>query len=279
MVYITLMRTAKGDTTPHVKFPHLKSSHIKSIKTPHMDDLIRFGKHKGKPLTDLLADVKYCEWLRTQPWLQRYENVYNIIVSNPATDTPTPQHNSIQIKFLDDKFCNIFIENLYNLDLNAIIEKYKGDVDALMEKAEKLVEGEEDTTMVETWKTSIVYEMNVCYHGEKYFDFRLNKAHYYVGFEAKNGADVSLGTNWCGGFIDHRGCIKDSIPVEFSALKDEAKNLSEKMWQEIRANKKPCSSELRGSFRCTYSIEIKPTLGDDYPCVLRQMKKQRLYDK
>jgi hypothetical protein len=34
-----------------------------------MEEHIQFGKHKGKPLTDLLADVEYCEWLKAQPWL------------------------------------------------------------------------------------------------------------------------------------------------------------------------------------------------------------------
>ncbi len=69
--------------------------------------IVPFGKYKGKPVTDLLADPKYLEWCKQQSWFEKYQVVYNICVnqtiSSNDTNSKTPAHNKLQILFSDNK--------------------------------------------------------------------------------------------------------------------------------------------------------------------------------
>jgi len=66
--------------------------------------IVPFGKYKGKPVTDLLADPKYLEWCKQQSWFEKYQVVYNICVnqtiSSNDTNSKTPAHNKLQNLFL-----------------------------------------------------------------------------------------------------------------------------------------------------------------------------------
>jgi hypothetical protein len=66
---------------------------------------VPFGKHKGKPVTDLLNDVPYLEWCKQQEWFKKYQIVYNICVNqtiiNGNQNSKTPEHNKLQNMFLE----------------------------------------------------------------------------------------------------------------------------------------------------------------------------------
>lgn len=67
-----------------------------------MNDLVPFGKHKGKPVDALLDDRPYLDWLLSQAWFkEKFGNVYNIVINNGQEPSETPEHNAMQIKFLD----------------------------------------------------------------------------------------------------------------------------------------------------------------------------------
>lgn len=69
-------------------------------------DIVPFGKYKGRPVVDLIADRDYTDWLAAQPWFrQRYGNVYNLIVNTGAQPQDTPEHNKMQARFLDHDAC------------------------------------------------------------------------------------------------------------------------------------------------------------------------------
>ncbi len=74
------------------------------------NNLIPFGKYKGEPLEMLLADSQYVEWLSSQSWLkEKYTNIYNIVVFGREQDTPTPEHNRMQAKWLNSDYLDNFI--------------------------------------------------------------------------------------------------------------------------------------------------------------------------
>ncbi len=79
--------------------------------------IVPFGQYKNKPITELLVDTKYCEWLKQQPFLQKHETIYNIIINKTIdTNSKTPIHNKLQNLFLDKKFTeNLLIFNYKNL--------------------------------------------------------------------------------------------------------------------------------------------------------------------
>lgn len=69
-------------------------------------NVVPFGKYKGKPVETLRADAGYCEWLMAQDWFrQRYQGIYTLVINNFGEPSETPEHNRLQTRFLDDDFC------------------------------------------------------------------------------------------------------------------------------------------------------------------------------
>ena len=143
--------------------------------------LVPFGKYKGQPMEVMQMDTRYCEWLATQDWFrEQYGNVYNqVIINNFTEPSETPEHNRLQMRFLDENFVESFVSKKLRPAISA-----------------------------------------------KYFHIE------NIQFE-------------------HYGC---DVCIEYSYSKysdDEADRYN------------------------SVCFEIKPCLGDDFPAVLRQMKKNR----
>jgi hypothetical protein len=82
--------------------------------------VVPFGKYRGQPVELLLADQKYLEWLRTQPWFEeRYRDIYNVVINYGSEPQDSPEHNRLQVLFLDDNFCLAFAKIATNLNCNA----------------------------------------------------------------------------------------------------------------------------------------------------------------
>jgi hypothetical protein len=113
-------------------------------------------------------------------------------VSNQTTDAPTPEHNSIQIKFLDADFCNSFIKRLHNVDLSAIFDKYTDEVATLTEKAKMIVDEEKDWSVSKYKTTGTRYSLELYNKTYAYLDFKFDQKPYSITFEAQNGADVII---------------------------------------------------------------------------------------
>jgi hypothetical protein len=73
--------------------------------------LVPFGKYKGQPIEVMQMDTAYCNWLSKQNWFrEQYGNVYNqVIINNFTEPTETPEHNRLQMRFLDEKFVESFM--------------------------------------------------------------------------------------------------------------------------------------------------------------------------
>jgi hypothetical protein len=80
--------------------------------------VVPFGKYKGQPVTDLMADSKTLQWYMDTNYLQKYPQIYNICVNQTIqtnNNSKTPEHNKLQNKFLDDENVKKFIKHNYNL--------------------------------------------------------------------------------------------------------------------------------------------------------------------
>ena len=68
-----------------------------------MTAMIPFGKYKGQPVDVLAADRDYAEWLQQQDWFrERYQSLYTIIINNFGEPDDTPEHNAMQVRFLEE---------------------------------------------------------------------------------------------------------------------------------------------------------------------------------
>jgi len=86
-----------------------------------MDPIVQFGKYKGKPLSTMLSDSQYLQWCKNKNILEKYPDIYNIVycvnvVNTNQNDSPTPEHNLMQNKFLDKLFVVTFIRDILNID-------------------------------------------------------------------------------------------------------------------------------------------------------------------
>jgi hypothetical protein len=91
-----------------------------------MDELpiVNFGKYKNKPITDLLNDTEYVQWIKdtlvSKEWFKN-NKVYNIIINNTfeSNNTRSPEHNKLQNIFLNvlnrEKLLNIFYNSRYKI--------------------------------------------------------------------------------------------------------------------------------------------------------------------
>jgi len=82
--------------------------------------IVPFGKYKGKPVTELIADTGYLGWLKKQDGIEKkYPKIYNIVVNQIIgtnnINSKTPEHNELQNKFLNNnnvfKFINKFFKS------------------------------------------------------------------------------------------------------------------------------------------------------------------------
>jgi hypothetical protein len=205
-------------------------------------EIVPFGKYKGQPVEVLAQDRPYLDWLSAQPWFrERFGGLHAIIINNFAEPTETPDHNALQVLFLEDGYCGRLYSALWpNWNVNAAgklairladhrqeLIKRRGDY-GNSERAEELAKAIAKYPTAFAWQTVWVRD-----------------------FE-KGGVDVQLHCSvrtmdqfpiWLG-FGYRQGPIEDSA-VYF---------------------------DVREMLRPPVRIEIKPTIGDDYPAILRQMR-------
>lgn len=72
--------------------------------------IVPFGKYKGQPVEVLQQDEPYCEWLASQDWFRtKFTAIHTLIVNNFAAPHETPEHNQLQALFLDESWLQRFL--------------------------------------------------------------------------------------------------------------------------------------------------------------------------
>jgi len=156
-------------------------------------NIVPFGKHKGRLIEEVLVDDPgYLQWLAGQAWFRdKYVNLYQIVINRGSPPEETPEHNALQVKFLDEQFCRRFLRCLVSTE----------------------------------------------------FPFEIE-----VDFEDR-GVDVVL------------------------VIPNKRRDALDEPWRSIfRHDRLIKMAQYNFEREATLTIELKPTVGDDYPAVLRQMK-------
>ena len=205
---------------------------------------VSFGKYKGQSVAVMLADKQYVTWLCQQSWFAKSQPIiYNIVNQvAPDRDAPTPEHNALQNLFLDADYCKrLLVRTRVFRDLN------------LRERLDVGVHAVAPSKASATWECT-------------------------SSFEIWPGLDVLV----CG-----KATLVGDVRVDRDAIrrkymeeaKEDGRSALDKDEEEEFAHeidtwtKTPKSTLWSYDARCL--VEIKPVLGDDYPCVLRKFNQWR----
>lgn len=188
-------------------------------------EIISFGKHKGKPVEILAQDKEYSEWLVAQPWFkQKYQNIYTVVINNFRQPVDTPEHNAMQLKFLDQNYAlklAYYLEpKLFNLSSTDINNRLKTAI-----KSKPMYLNEIKSQLPDSDKTKLL---------------RISVPTFEEGYDVAYSVQYAIRFS-----VMHRSTYNGDSTEVFSCYQGDYINLK---------------------------IEIKPTIGDDFPSVLRQMK-------
>lgn len=223
-----------------------------------MADIVPFGKYKGQPVSMLLADQDYLRWVLAQPGLvqmlqERHPTVLNIITIGAPQSDDTPEHNRLQARFLDHAFGEAFIECVTGKSPAGHVEDYwassyrkvEHDLEELKEYRPRYSYSylEERLARIRAEIPQVLTEIKT-YIVDKASPAKL-RAEFELGF------DVRLTMRWNG--------------RDFGDLCYYATNNSVETLLPLRSY----DSEEEHKF----NIELKPTIGDDFPAVLRQIRR------
>lgn len=239
-------------------------------------DIVPFGKYKGRPLVDLIADRSYTDWLAAQPWFrQRYGTVYNLIVNTGAEPQDTPEHNAMQARFLDHdealRLCSLYLwgrERLFKC-----WEENEGRGLSAAQRA-NLVVAEQHVSKI----CGLRFEA----HG---WDLLINALTYLPAREIRPAVSMPC-TCVCG-----KSCTWDSHSADEPEARwsrcyrvggygtrrsDTRQRHCLLTCPHTWGDQQPYSYTTRGatSTSVTLGVELKPTLGDEYPSVLREVVKR-----
>jgi hypothetical protein len=240
--------------------------------------IIPFGKYKGRLLDEVLADDPgYLQWLTGQDWFRAKFNIlHQVIINRGAEPEETPEHNAMQVRFLDADFCRRFVMWLYpnyRSEALQVLEKRRVHNAALIQKllahetkrlseaTAKLIREKKVTQTSDTW------------YARHYAENRENAAR-HVAFLSALEPHLRQSVSELGYLVTEREFEHKGIDVvlqltALSADHDEypARTPDTLQWRsgdDYWRNMEYASPRL--------CIELKPVIGDDYPAVLRQMK-------
>jgi len=224
-------------------FSDTKDDIPKNVIQPINNGIVTFGKYKGKLISEMSNDYKYCNWLLSQSWFkENYYPIY-IVINNYYPTKDTPEHNRLQVLFTDEiyslamaKLCNWKIMTnkrcIRNIEKALKILKqnnyssYKNNFD----KIEDLNLHLDEMKKISYIKNGIEYSS---YSGKPLF--RL-----ITKFE-QEGWDVLIQND--DENDDSTNCKVDCPAYDYCSINSDK-----------------------------IAVELKPTLGDDYSTVLRQIK-------
>ena len=207
----------------------LSDIYLPEKNTPaSLPPIIPFGKHVGRLVEEVLADdPQYLQWLTTRDWFRTgYPVLYQIVINRGGVPEDTPEHNALQVLFLDDQFCIQFMSHITPDFASSAYKRLREYGQSEIEELRRALKrgyrhwfGEKDFDPEQI-------EAQIACLSKREMHFEVSKE-----FE-QNGIDIILFVDLCFKGYTHSG---------------------------VRAGKA--------------SIEIKPTVGDDYPAVLRQMRR------
>lgn len=249
-------------------------------------EIVRFGKYKDKPVDAMLDDRPYIEWLLAQSWFkEKYGNVYNIVINNGAEPSETPEHNAMQIKFLDEEyrlkfayFCNPEIFRIitaegfvnYNTEVRSVMDQVLAEIRTRNAASRQFY----DNKVAEYEKEKADFAAGLRKY-EPHFGYSLHQEDdnrpdieikgLYLDQTGRRGrSDLTLSVttpNFEANGVDVAFTLYTGFDISPSRIKNGRNGYLTDAYVDL-----PIASS-----KVSFSIEIKPTIGDDYPAVLRQV--------
>jgi hypothetical protein len=193
-------------------------------ETNDTPNVMTFGKHKGRTIEELLiADPQYLQWLCNQDWFRaKFVVLHQTIINRGAEPEETPEHNSMQVKFLDDDYCVRFLNHFKSSEKRR--DELENERQGKLRHAESCLSSD----------SYIHYDKKSYLKDQKIYEVPISDIdlQIYRKFEDR-GVDVRLNF-----YISSKSHSKNYLQIIYG-----------------------------------YNIELKPIVGDDYPNVLRQMKR------
>jgi uncharacterized protein (DUF3820 family) len=239
-------------------------------------NIIPFGKYRGRLVAEVLVDdPAYLQWLSGQEWFRaKFTLLHQVIINRGAEPEETPDHNAMQVQFLDDDFCLRFIrcyrpevdemarkalQAALNADKDATrreIADAKRDLEGHRRQLEQHAEFAAGRNSYRPWDTAETLRARI----EKITD-KISDLQAYLAVLA--GAEVES------------EMIKFQFKRDFEACGVDAALTvtAECPYYDLAVTLDVAHRHYRNSYRSVLPVEIKPTVSDDYPAVLRQMKR------
>jgi len=198
-------------------------------------EIVPFGKFKGQPIERLYEDPSYVKWISEQDGIkQRYPQFYNLVINNfTSAPVDTPEHNEMQIKFLDPlyrlKLVFMFFPDFFTYDNNHFLENIREYYQVVLKYPKEYMYGGSN---LDTFRR-LLFEM---------YEKNLFESRKLLLFE-DCGSDVSFHVSYGYSLYEFR-----------------------KIWSKVESH-----FFKDASFR----IELKPSIGDDFPTVFREMKQHK----
>lgn len=203
--------------------------------------VVPFGKHKGKTVAEILAtDQPYADWVMSQGWVaERFAELHAALASRGAGSDDTPEHNALQGRFLDPQFR---LATLWTLSADRMRAELRGtrenEIDRLRDKI-KANQG--SIRSYETWNRA---------------------AH-----------DAVENVAACHAEIDRLQGLIQTIAAMDMTIHSHAE--FEVRGVDVVVRWGVTLGGERHGYSDAISMELKPAVGDDYPAVLREMKRLR----
>ena len=220
--------------------------------------IVPFGKYKGQPVEMLAADRAYCEWLQSQDWFRtKFVGIHTVIVNHFGAPAETPEHNALQARFLEEDWCQRF----------ALCNEFKAYADAKRNRL--LTEARTWVAELATRAQNSIDVVNRIREREEnpnpgvlsYYEKEALVAQRRHAIANEELQRIPM-VGWS--FDATAECEVRGIDV----VLDVSLCSHDRFAAQTRSVEQPGQYWLERK----YNIECKPTLGDDYPAVLRQMK-------
>jgi hypothetical protein len=224
-------------------------------------NVVPFGKYKGQPVEALAADPSYVEWLAQQPWFrERYQPIYNVIINNFGAPSETPEHNAIQALFLEESFSLAFAL-VDGCDLIAARRRMRWSCsESLKRREERVKRSEERVSRLQefcqpNWMDDVRWQQ--CREEQQ------QERRTVVAEIAVLELEIDEIRRWI---------ATPTISIDECQAEFEKKGVDVYLTLALGVDQSPDWSPVDV---LTYAIEIKPSLSDDYPAVLRQMRANK----
>ncbi len=269
--------------------------------------IIPFGKYKGQSVEVLASDPSYVNYIQKDDWVKKnYPDIHTIIINNFQEPNETPEHNSLQVLFLETDFCNkfcevvnpnwksIIVKNNEEFIKNTILNNNKNisDIELRIKKTNRelenipneLISSTKEATSYSNPKRIKWAEAHKYDTSSNYYDTM--KKEFLEQLELDVKRNITFKENQLKRYIIELDIDKRRLEKE-NQISEEKKEwklefnqefehegvdvkLNGKIYYEIGEDRK--EFYLLDDSYYPIRIEIKPKVGDDYPAVIRQMR-------